>query len=140
MPFESVRLHGRRVTKVGPEVKHGRPEGLGARRTRGCDSRTWTLPDVSAGGACYDRFGVEVVEPRMEGRFAWRSVPECTRTRSCHSLAQDALDDILLFDERNDAHFLVSRESPETIQIRTAPIGWQIDLRPKRAYSGRVWE
>ena len=24
---ESVRFHGRRVTKVGPEVKHGSPEG-----------------------------------------------------------------------------------------------------------------
>ena len=24
---ESVRFHGRRVTKVGPEVKHGPPEG-----------------------------------------------------------------------------------------------------------------
>ena len=59
----------------------------------------------------HDRFGVVVgegvVEPRIEGRFARRVgagmhapplLPE-------PELAQDALDDILLVDERNDANF-----------------------------------
>jgi hypothetical protein len=57
---ESVRFHGRRVTKVGPEVKHGRfrvagrarnpkklpPEGWGP-LNKGCERRTRALPDVS---------------------------------------------------------------------------------------------
>jgi hypothetical protein len=38
---------------------------------KGCERRTWALPDASGGG---DRFGVVVgegvVEPRIEGRFA----------------------------------------------------------------------
>ena len=71
---ESVRFHGRRVTRVGPEVKHG-PEGWGP-RNKGCERRTWALPDVSGGGERHDRFGVVVgegvVEPRIEGRFARR--------------------------------------------------------------------
>jgi hypothetical protein len=84
-----VRFHGRRVTKVGPEVKHGLfrvagrarnpkklpPEGWGP-LNKGCERRTRALPDVSAGGERHDRFGVvvgeEVLEPRIEGRFARR--------------------------------------------------------------------
>jgi hypothetical protein len=60
---ESVRFHGRRVTKVGPEVKHGLfrvavrarnpkklpPEGWGP-LNKGWERRTRALPDVSAGG------------------------------------------------------------------------------------------
>jgi hypothetical protein len=46
---ESVRFHGRRVTKVDPEVKHGLPEGWGP-LNKGCERRTWALPDVSGGG------------------------------------------------------------------------------------------
>ena len=121
---ESVRFHGRRVTKAGPEVKHGPfrvagrvhnskklpPEGWGP-LNKGCERRTWALPDVSGGGERHDRFGVVVgegvVEPRIEGGFARRVgagmhahplLPE-------PEMAQDALDDILLVDERNDAHF-----------------------------------
>ena len=106
---ESVRFHGRRVTRVVPEVKHG-PEGWGP-LNKGCERRTWALPDVSGGGERHERFGVVVgegvVEPRIEGRFARRVgagmhahplLPE-------PEMAQDALDDILLVDERNDAHF-----------------------------------
>jgi hypothetical protein len=44
---ESVRFHWRRMTKVGPEVKHG-PE-LGP-LNKGCERRTRALPDVSGGG------------------------------------------------------------------------------------------
>ena len=57
---ESVRFHGRRVTRVGPEVKHG-PEGWGP-RNKGCERRTWALPDVSGGGERHDRFGIVVGE------------------------------------------------------------------------------
>jgi hypothetical protein len=60
---------------VGPEVKHGLPEGCGP-LNKGCERRTWALPDVSGGGERHDRFGVVVgegvVEPRIEGRFARR--------------------------------------------------------------------
>jgi len=70
-----VRFHGRRVTKVGPEVKQLPPEGWGP-LNKGCERRTWALPDVSGGGERHDRFGVVVgegvVEPRIEGRFARR--------------------------------------------------------------------
>ena len=45
---ESVRFHGRGVTKVGPEVKHGR-EGWGP-LNKGCERRTRALPGVSGGG------------------------------------------------------------------------------------------
>jgi hypothetical protein len=86
---ESVRFHGRRVTKVGPEVKDGLFRVAGRARNpkklplegwgplnKGCERRTRTLPDVSAGGERHDRFGVVVgegvVEPRIEGRFARR--------------------------------------------------------------------
>jgi hypothetical protein len=70
---ESVRFHGRRVTKVGPEVKHGLREDWGP-LNKGCERRTWALPDVSGGGERRDRFGVAVgvVEPRIGGRFARR--------------------------------------------------------------------
>jgi len=46
------------------------------------------------------RHGPRVVSPGG-------SVPECTRTPLLPEpeMAQDALDDILLVDERNDAHF-----------------------------------
>ena len=108
---ESVRFHGRRVTKVGPEVKQAfrlrgapatrkaPPEGWGP-LNNGCERRTRALPDVSGGGERHDRFGVVVgegvVEPRIEGRFTRRVgaplLPE-------PEMAQDALD------ERNDAHF-----------------------------------
>jgi hypothetical protein len=43
---ESVRFHGRRVTKVGPEVKQLPPEGWGP-LNKGCERRTRALPDVS---------------------------------------------------------------------------------------------
>ena len=58
---ESVRFHGRRVTKVGPEVKQLPPEGWGP-PNKGCKRRTWALPDVSGGGERHDRFGVVVGE------------------------------------------------------------------------------
>ena len=71
-----MRFHGRRVTKVGPEVKHGPAGGLWGPLNKGCERRTWALPDVSGGGERHDRFGVVVgegvVEPRIEGRFARR--------------------------------------------------------------------
>ncbi len=87
---ESVRFHVRRVTKVGPKVKHGLLRVAGRARTRppegwgplnkGCERRTWALPDVSGGGERHNRFGVVVgegvVEPRIEDRFARGSVPE----------------------------------------------------------------
>ena len=60
---ESTRFHGRRAIKVGPEVKYGLfrvaarprnpkklpPEGWGP-LNKGCERRTWALPDVSGGG------------------------------------------------------------------------------------------
>ena len=59
-----------------------------------------------------DRFGVVVgegvVEPRIEGRFA-RRVGAAMHAHPLlpePEMAQDALDDILLVDERNDAHLL----------------------------------
>jgi hypothetical protein len=57
-----------------------------------------------------DRFGIVVgegvVEPRIEVVSPGGSVPECTGTPLPEpEMAQDALDDILLVDERNDAHF-----------------------------------
>ena len=42
---ESVRFLGRRVTKVGPEVKHGLPKAWGP-LNRGGEKRTWA-PEVS---------------------------------------------------------------------------------------------
>ena len=77
---EGVRFHGRRVTKVGPEVKHGRfrvagrarnpkklpPEGWGS-LNKGCERRTRALPDVSGGGERHDRFGVVVGEREIPG-------------------------------------------------------------------------
>jgi hypothetical protein len=100
--------------KSGPGSQTRAPEGWGSRGgplNKGCERRTWALPDVSGGGERHDRFGVVagegVVEPRIEGRFARRVgagmhahplLPE-------PEMAQDALDDILLVDERNDAHF-----------------------------------
>jgi hypothetical protein len=57
------------------------------------------------------RFGVVVgegvVEPRIEGRFA-RRVGAGMHAQSLlpePEMAQDALDDILLVGERDDAHF-----------------------------------
>ena len=96
---ESVHFHGRRVTKVGPEVKHG-PEGWGPLNK-----------------------GVQEAHLGAAGRFSWRRTPRPVRCRSgkgssshgsrvftrrvgvgmhAHPLlpepemAQDALDDILL--------------------------------------------
>ncbi len=80
---ESVRFYGRRVTKVGPEVKQGffglrgaprnpkklPPEGWG-RLNKGCERRTRALPDVSGGGERHDRFGVVVGEGVVEPRIA----------------------------------------------------------------------
>ena len=115
---ESVRFHGRRVTKVGPEVKHG-PEGWGP-LNKGCERRTRALPDVSAGGERHDRFGVVVgpgvVEPRIKGRFARRVgagmhahplLPE-------PEMAQDVLDDIFLVDAT------LSPRSPDTFPTRAS--------------------
>jgi hypothetical protein len=82
----SVRLHGRRVTKVGLEVKHGLFRVVGARNPKrqprraaeqGCEAPIRALPDISSGGERYDRFGVVVGEgSRIEVGFAPRSVPE----------------------------------------------------------------
>ena len=56
---ESVCFHGRRVTKVGPGSQTQLPpEGWGP-LNKGCERRTWALPDVSGGGERHDRFGVE---------------------------------------------------------------------------------
>jgi hypothetical protein len=67
---ESVRFHGRRVTKSGPGSQTR--AGGGDRRTR-CERRTRALPDVSGGGERHGPFGVvigeRIVEPRIEGRF-----------------------------------------------------------------------
>ena len=99
-----MRLHGRRVTKVDPEVKHGLFRVTGARNPKrqprraaeqGCEAPIRALPDVSSGGERYDRFGVVVEEgSRIEVGFAPRSVPECTRSSfSCQSPRwQDALE------------------------------------------------
>jgi hypothetical protein len=43
---ESVRFHGRRVTKVGGSQTQLPSEGLGA-LNKGCERRTQALPDVS---------------------------------------------------------------------------------------------
>ena len=51
-----------------------------------------------------EKVGEGVVEPRIE---PGGSVPECTPPLPEPETAQDALDDILLVDERNDA---ISRE------------------------------
>ena len=77
---------------------------------KGCERRTWALPDVSGGGERHDRFGVVVGEGSSShgSRVVspGGSVPECTRPLLPEpEMAQDALDDILLVDERNDAHF-----------------------------------
>ena len=86
------------------------PEGWGP-LNKGFERRTRALPDVSGGGERHDRFGMVVgegvVEPRIEGRFAWRvgagmhALPLLPEPE----MAQDALDNIFLVDERNDAHF-----------------------------------
>ena len=91
---ESVRFHGRRVTKVGPEVKHGSEHG--GPLNKGCERRTRALPDVSCGGVrCV--VGAGVVEPPIEGRFARRVGAGMHAHPSCQKpeMAQDALDDIL---------------------------------------------
>ena len=44
---ERVRSHGRRVPKVGPEVKSCRWRAEAAEQ--GSERRTWALPDVSGG-------------------------------------------------------------------------------------------
>jgi hypothetical protein len=119
---ESVRFRWRRVTKVGPEVNMGFFGLRGVPATRrscrrraggrlGCERRTRALPGVSGGGERHDRFSVvvgeRVVEPRIEGLSPGGSVPQC----HAHPLfpepemAQDALNDILLIDERSDANF-----------------------------------
>ncbi len=108
---KSVRFHRRRVTKVGPEVKQPPPEDWGP-LNKGCERRTRALPDISAGGERHDRFGVVVgevvVELRIEGRFA----PRVGAAVHSHpflpepEMTQNALNDILLVDERNDRHFL----------------------------------
>ena len=69
------------MRKVDPEVKHfparkpKKPVPKGWRPLKkGCERRTWALPDVSAGGKRHDRFGVGfgvvvwegLVEPRIE--------------------------------------------------------------------------
>jgi len=66
--------------KSGPEVKHGLlPPEVWGPLNRVLEG-TWALPDLSGDGERHDRFGVVVgegvVEPRIEGRFARRSVPE----------------------------------------------------------------
>jgi hypothetical protein len=74
-----VRFHGRRVTKVGPEVKHGLfrvagrarnpkrlpPEGWGP-LNNGCERRTRALPGVSN-----RRIGLvhEMMARRHEGKI-----------------------------------------------------------------------
>ena len=83
--------------------------GLGAAE-QGVREAHSALPDVSAGGERHDRFGVVVgegvVEPRMEG---FSPAGRCRNARASllpePEMAQDSLDDILLVDERNDAHF-----------------------------------
>jgi hypothetical protein len=85
---ESVRFHGRRVTKWARKSNTGSlpPEGWGP-LNEGRERRTRALPDVSGGGERHDRFGVVVgegvVEPRIEAPGG--SVPECMRTPSCQS-------------------------------------------------------
>ena len=44
---ESVRFQWRRVTKVGPEVKHGRRRARGP-LNKACERRTWALPRNSS--------------------------------------------------------------------------------------------
>jgi hypothetical protein len=106
---ESVRFHGRRVTKVGPEVKHG-ARGLGAaeqgvREAHSGAAGRFRWRRTPRPVRC--RVGEGVVEPRIDGRFTRRVgtgmhahplLPE-------PEMAQDALDEILLVDKRNDEHF-----------------------------------
>ena len=95
---ERVRFHGRRVTKVVPEVKHSCRRRAGAAE-QGMREAHSGAAGRSAGGEGHDRFGVVVgkgvVEPRIEGRFARRVgagmhahplLPE-------PEMAQDALDE-----------------------------------------------
>jgi hypothetical protein len=74
---ESVRFHGRRVTKVARKSNRGsfwfagrtrRLEGRGP-LNKGCDRRTRALPDVLAGGERYNRLGVLVWEGVVESRI-----------------------------------------------------------------------
>ena len=107
---ENLRFHGRRVTKVGPEVKLS-PEGWGSLNMRRERAALGPCRTFQVGGERHDRFGVVVgegvVESRIEGRFTQRVgagmhahplLPE-------PEMAQDALDDILIVDVRNDVHF-----------------------------------
>ena len=75
---ESVRFHGRRVTKVGREVK----QALEAAE-QGCQRRTRALPAVSGGGERHDRFGVVVGERGRRatdrGSFRPGSLPDPSR-------------------------------------------------------------
>ena len=61
---ESVRFHGRTVTKVGRKSNTGRRAG--GPLNKGCERRTWALPDVSGDGEGHDRFGVAVGEGVVE--------------------------------------------------------------------------
>jgi hypothetical protein len=74
-----------------------------------------------------DRFvvvvGEGVVEPRIEGRFA-RRVGGAMHSQSLLpelEMAQDALDDILLVDERNDAQFPSALRAPLLVYRRDHP-------------------
>ena len=78
---------------------------------KGCERRTWALPDVSGGGERHDRFGVVVGQGgrRATDRGSFRPAGRCRNARTPLAraeMAQDALGDILFVDERNDAHLL----------------------------------
>ncbi len=103
---ESVRFHGRRVTKVGPKsntLEKAAAGGLGP-LNKGCERRTWALADVSGGGEGHERFGVVVGKrssledcagdrlscllPRIPRRRSQRrSLPATARCTSAHSQA-----------------------------------------------------
>ena len=89
---------GGRVTKWAPEVKQLPPEGWGP-LNKGCERRTWALPDVSGGAERHDRFGFR---SRGRGRRAtdrgsFRPAGWCRNARTPllpePEMAQDALDD-----------------------------------------------
>src|SRR4029077_5751352 len=89
---------------------------------RGCERRTRALPGVSGGGDAM----TGSVSQSGKGRRAtdreggcpagrWRNgraplLPE-------HEMAQDALDDILFVDERNDAHFREHFGAPQRVGL-----------------------
>ena len=63
---ESVRFYGRRVTKVGPEVKHG------LFRVAGRARNSKKLPPGGLGAA---EQGVREAHSGAAGRFRWRRTP-----------------------------------------------------------------